>query len=598
MNPNQHSLETARTELHKALKATKRSFIFVGLFSFVINILMLTPALYMLQVYDRVMQSRSIETLILITLIVVALFVVMGLLEIIRARVLVRVGNRLDMQLNGHLFDSIFYIAKLNPASATAQPISDLTKVRQFLTGNGVFAFFDAPWFPIYLFILYLFSPWLALFAFLASLIIMAITLVNDFTTKKKLAEANELHGKAQNFISRNLQNAEVVHAMGMHVHLKDHWLKRHLKFLATQSEASDIAGKWSNTSKTLRQMFQALTYGIGAYLAIMGDISDGMIIAGAVLMGRALQPLDLLTNSWKQFVDSKMAYQRLNRLLAQVPEIPETMSLPAPKGEIRLEAVTVVPPGAKTPTIKGINMLIPAGSTVGLIGPSASGKSTLARAILGVWPLANGKVRLDGADIHQWDNVELGQYIGYLPQDIELFEGTISQNISRFGELDSDEIVKAAQLAGVHEMILRLPNGYDTHVGPGGATLSGGQRQRVGLARALYKRPKLIVLDEPNSNLDDIGEKALLNAILQMKQLKSTIILITHKTNILTAVDNIAVLQDGVLSLYDEKNKVLQALQQKAQAASQQPDPKQQGGQGASVKMGKPTMRNPGESK
>ncbi len=596
MTPNQPSAKEAQTELHRALKVAKRSFIAVGLFSFVINILMLTPALYMLQVYDRVMQSRSIETLILITLIVVVLFIVMGLLEIIRARVLVRVGNKLDMHLNGHLFDSIFHIAKMNPAAGTAQPITDLTKVRQFLTGNGVFAFFDAPWFPIYLFILYLFSPWLALFAFFASLVIMTITLINDFTTKKRLAEANLLHNQAQNFVSRNLQNAEVVHAMGMHVHLKNHWLKRHLKFLTAQSEASDIAGKWSNSSKTMRQMFQALTYGIGAYLAIMGQISDGMIIAGAVLMGRALQPLDLLTNTWKQFTESKMAYKRLNDLLAQIPEIPETMSLPAPKGEIRLENVVVVPPAAKTPTIKGINMQIPAGTTVGLIGPSASGKSTLARAILGVWPLTNGKVRLDGADIHQWNTEELGPYIGYLPQDIELFEGTISQNISRFGELDADEVIKAAQLAGVHEMILRLPQGYDTYVGPGGATLSGGQRQRVGLARALYRQPKLLVLDEPNSNLDDVGEKALLNAIKQMQALKSTIILITHKTNILSAVDRIAVMQDGVVTHYDERNKVLQALQQAAQPQqAKQTQPNQPTG---AVKMGKPTMRNPGESK
>jgi len=395
------------------------------------------------------------------------------------------------------------------------------------------------------------------------------------------------MNNLAMQYLNKNLQNAEVVHAMGMNENIKNRWLEKHHTFLQIQSTASDKAGKWANMSKTLRQLFQSLTYGIGAYLAIKGLISPGVIIAGAVLMGRALQPLDLLTNSWKGFADAKEAYKRLNNLLKEVPELPETMQLPAPKGEIRVENIVVAPPGSKTATLKGVTMMIPQGTAVGIIGPSASGKSTFARAILGVWPLVAGKVRLDGADIHQWDSVDLGKYLGYLPQDIELFEGSISENISRFTEVDAQSVVEAAKIAGVHQMILSLPNGYDTIVGAGGSTLSGGQRQRIGLARALYKKPPVIVLDEPNSNLDEDGERALLNAILQMKQNGSTIILITHRPNILAAVDNLAVFAQGTLTMYGAKNDVLAKLNQNAkQKQKQQAQPKQAA---PVVKMTKP---------
>jgi len=576
-----------QTKLEKVLKETKKSFIYVGFFSFFINLLMLVPSLYMLQVYDRVMASRSIETLILLTIIVAFLFLTMGILEVIRSRILVRIGNKIDIALNGYLFDVIFNQARLDPAHASSMPITDLIKIRQYMTGNGVFAFFDSPWFPIYLFVMYLFSPWFAAFTVFAALVIMTITIINEKTTKKDLVDANKMNNLAMQYLNKNLQNAEVVHAMGMNENIKNRWLEKHHTFLQIQSTASDKAGKWANMSKTLRQLFQSLTYGIGAYLAIKGLISPGVIIAGAVLMGRALQPLDLLTNSWKGFADAKEAYKRLNNLLKEVPELPETMQLPAPKGEIRVENIVVAPPGSKTATLKGVTMMIPQGTAVGIIGPSASGKSTFARAILGVWPLVAGKVRLDGADIHQWDSVDLGKYLGYLPQDIELFEGSISENISRFTEVDAQSVVEAAKIAGVHQMILSLPNGYDTIVGAGGSTLSGGQRQRIGLARALYKKPPVIVLDEPNSNLDEDGERALLNAILQMKQNGSTIILITHRPNILAAVDNLAVFAQGTLTMYGAKNDVLAKLNQNAkQKQKQQAQPKQAA---PVVKMTKP---------
>ncbi len=557
-----------QTRLEKVLKDTKKSFMYVGFFSFFLNILMLVPSIYMLQVYDRVMASRSIETLILLTIIVTFLFATMGTLEVIRSRILVRIGNKMDIALNGYLFDVIFNQARLNPAGASSMPVTDLIKIRQYMTGNGVFALFDSPWFPVYLFVMYLFSPWFAAFTVFAAIVIMTITIINEKTTKKDLAGANKMNNISMQYLNRNLQNAEVIHAMGMNENIKNKWLEKHHSFLSAQASASDKAGRWANLSKTLRQLFQSLTYGIGAYLAIKGLISPGVIIAGAVLMGRALQPLDLLTNSWKGFADAKEAYKRLNNLLQQIPKLPETMELPAPQGEIKVENIVVAPPNSKAATLKGISMLIPKGSAVGIVGPSASGKSTFARAILGLWPLMGGKVRLDGADIHQWNSIDLGKHIGYLPQDIELFEGTVSENISRFREVNAESVVEAAKIAGVHNMILSLPNGYDTIVGAGGSTLSGGQRQRVGLARALYEKPPMIVLDEPNSNLDDEGEKALLSAIVTMKQNGSTIIVITHRPNILAAVDNLAVFAQGTLSMYGPKNDVLAKLNQNAQAA------------------------------
>ena len=565
----------AQTQLEKVIKDTRKAFFYVGIFSLFVNVLMLVPSLYMLQVYDRVMASRSIETLVLLTIIVAALFVTKGLLEMVRSRILVRIGNRMDLDLNSHLFDVVFYLARLAPGKASSQPMRDLTKIRQFMTGQGVFAFFDAPWFPIYLFVMYLFSPWLLVFAVFSSMIILVITIINDKTTKKGLEQANMANNQALNYINKNIYNAEIIQAMGMNTNIKNRWLKKHYEFINIQSESSDVAGKWINLSKTLRQFLQSLTYGVGAYLAIKGLISPGMIIAGAVLLGRALQPLDLLTNSWKSFADSREAYKRLNSLLKKIPEIPVTMKLPNPKGDIRVENIIVLTPVTQIPILKGLNMDIKAGETVGVIGPSASGKSTLARAMLGIWPLHSGTVRLDGADIHRWNNIDLGPHIGYLPQDIELFEGSISENISRFGELDPKEVVEAAKVAGVHEMILKLPEGYDTLVGQGGATLSGGQRQRVGLARALYKKPKIIVLDEPNSNLDEEGDKALLNAIFTMKQNGSTIILVTHRLSILQVADKIAVLAQGTLSMFGKRDDVLSAMRPKAIETKSKPTQK-----------------------
>ena len=557
----ENNKELVESALEKVLRGTRKWFIYAGLFSLFINVLMLVPSFYMLQVYDRVMQSRSLETLFLLTLLVAFLFFTMGLLQIIRSKVLVRISNKIDLELNGKIYDAIFQLARLQPGKISASPITDLTKLRQFMSGQGVFALFDAPWFPIYLFVMYIFSPLLAVFTIFAAIVIFTITIINERTTKKGLEKANAIHNQSINFLNKNIQNAEVVHALGMNEALKNRWFDKHRKFLYIQSLTSEIAGKWANTSKTLRQLFQSLTYGVGAYLAIKGAISPGTIIAGAVLMGRALAPLDLLTASWKGFAEARGAYKRLNNLLKEFHEKEETMDLPPPKGEVNIERIIVAPPLSKTPVIKGISMQIPRGSIVGIIGPSGSGKSTLIRAMLGVWPLLSGVVRLDGADIHKWDSQKLGPYLGYLPQDIELFEGTIAENIARLGKVDSKKVVEAAQIAGVHEMILKFPKGYDTLIGPGGIGLSGGQRQRIGLARAIYNNPVLVVLDEPNSNLDREGEIALANMIKYLKSLGTTVVIISHKTDILLVTDLIAVLNDGMLSMYGNSREVLVKL-------------------------------------
>ncbi|MCK9473783.1 type I secretion system permease/ATPase [Sulfurimonas sp.] len=580
------------SELKEAILKSKKSFIAVGFFSLFINILMLVPPLYMLQLYDRVLASRSEDTLIMLTLIVVFLFLTMALLEVVRSRVLVKVGNKLDSLLSQRVFDSVFELAQKYPGKASSMPLNDLTQVRQFMTGNGLFAFFDAPWIVIYIAVLFMFHPIFGYFAIFAAIVLVALTIINEYSTKQKLGEANALNRSSSAFVDANLRNAEIVHAMGMKDSIRKIWEERYFGFLNAQNDASNSAGIFSNISKSLRILFQSLILGIGAYLAIKAELTPGMMIAGSIIMGRALAPLDLIIGSWKGFSSARTSFQKLEGLLEEFPKDKEYMQLPAPKGEVLLEGAVVVPPGATQPSLRGISMLIQKGDIVGIIGPSAAGKSSLARVILGLWPLAAGKARLDKADIYQWDKHDLGKYIGYLPQDIELFEGTISQNIARFGELDSQKVVDAAQRAGVHEMILRLPDGYDTKIGAGGATLSGGQRQRVGLARAIYNDPILVVLDEPNSNLDDVGEAGLVNAINYLKQIGSTVVIITHRPSILQVTNKIAVIKQGVLELYGNTNEVLAQLAKNAQQAQAQnaPAPQPQSTQSApKISLSKP---------
>jgi ATP-binding cassette subfamily C protein EexD len=552
-----------------------------GFFSMFINILMLVPTLYMLQLYGRVVTSRSQETLIMLTAIVVVLFITLALLEMVRSRILVRLSNKMDKELNGRVFDALFKLAEKYPSKASSIALSDLTQIRQFMTGNGLFAFFDAPWLPIYVAVLFMFHPYYGYFSLGAIVILLTITTLNEFSTKGKLKEANEFNSQAMMYVNSNLRNAEVIHAMGMKDNIRNRWLEKHYNFLNAQSRASASAGVWTNISKITRMMLQSLMLGLGGYLAITDEVNAGMMIAGSILLGRALAPLDLMVNTWKQFSSARTSYSRLNALLNDFPKEKEYMELPAPQGELLLEQVVVVPPNGKEPSIKGISLAIEKGDVVGVIGPSAAGKSSLARAILGIWPLANGKVRLDKADISQWDKVALGKYIGYLPQDIELFQGTVSENIARFGEINAKKVVEAAQRTGVHEMILRLPDGYDTKIGVGGSSLSGGQRQRIGLARAIYDDPVLVVLDEPNSNLDELGEQGLIHAITHLKSIRSTVIIITHRPNILQVTNKLLVMRDGLLEMYGSTHEVLAKLrgvktQQPQSKPQAQPQPKQ----------------------
>ncbi len=590
-----------RGELRKALFKAKIAFFMAGFFSLFINLLMLVPTLYMLQLYGRVVTSRSEETLYMLTGLVIVLFITLALLEMVRSRILVRIGNKMDKLLSQRVFDALFKLAEKYPGKASSSALSDLTQIRQFMTGNGLFAFFDAPWIPIYIALLFYFHHDYGYFAIFAAIVLVFITILNNYSTKGKLNEANRHNSSAMMFVNTNLRNAEVIHAMGMKDNIRNMWQDKHYSFLRAQSDASASAGVWSNISKITRMMFQSMMLGLGGYLVIHDEVGSGMMIAGSIVMGRALAPLDLMVNTWKQFSSARTAYKRLNALLNDFPKEKEYMELPPPKGELLLEQVVVVPPNGKAPSLRGISMQINKGDVVGVIGPSAAGKSSLARVILGVWPLQNGKVRLDGADISQWDKVALGKYIGYLPQDIELFDGTVSQNIARFNEVDPKSVVKAAQMAGVHDMILRLPDGYDTKIGVGGSTLSGGQRQRIGLARAIYGDPVLVVLDEPNSNLDDVGEAGLIQAINHLKQIKSTVILITHRPNILRVTNKIAVLKNGLLEMYGATNAVLTKLREnsmpKPQPKAQPPQPKPQNKPAEARRpiMSKPTLSRPG---
>ena len=548
-------------DLGSALKASKRGFIAAGFFSLFINILMLTAPFYMLQVYDRVVTSRSLETLFFLTVMMIFLFGVLGVLEWVRSRILVRVSNQIDQFLSHRVYTAMFKAGVSMPNRRTAQPLNDLTSIRQFMTGNGLFAFFDAPWLPLYIGLMFLFHPAYGWFAIGAAIILLAVAVFNEKLTKKTLTEANGENIKAQNLAASNLRNSEVLHAMGMLPGIMGRWAKQHRVFLSKQTVASDRAGVFSNLSKVLRMIFQSSILGLGAYYVVIGEMSSGMMIAGSILLGRALAPLDLLINSWSGFNNARTARVRLQELLAAFPEEDRNMSLPKPEGELEAINLFVAPPGSRTPTLKGANFKVQPGDLVGIIGPSAAGKSTLAKAILGIWPTMNGTLRIDGAEVQHYNRDEIGPYIGYLPQDIELFDGTVSENIARFSNLDSEKVVAAAKKAGVHEMILQLPDAYDTRIGVDSGALSGGQRQRVGLARALYGSPKVVVLDEPNSNLDESGEKALSETMQILKQEQVTTFVISHRTSILKSIDKLMVLKEGQMQMFGPKEEVLQQL-------------------------------------
>ena len=544
-----------------ALGDYKSILISVGCFTALINILMLVPSIYMLQVYDRVLSSHNETTLAMLSLMVVGFFVFIGLLEIIRSFIVIRIGSQLERRFNLRVYQAAFERNLFRGEGNAGQSLGDLTHIRQFVTGPALFAFFDAPWFPVYLFVIYLFNVWLGVFATAGAVLLIGLAFLNEAMTKKPLGEAAVFSQKSSQMATSHLHNAETIQAMGMLGALRHRWFQVHSRFLGLQNQASDTGAVISSLSKTLRLCLQSLVLGLGALLVIKGDMTAGMMIAGSILMGRVLSPIDQLIAVWKQWSGAKLAYRRLDALLQAFPPSDDAMALPAPKGQITFEQVSAGPPGQRGATLHLVSFQLGSGEVLGVLGASGSGKSTLARVLVGVWPTLGGTVRLDGADIHRWNRDELGPYIGYLPQDIELFSGSIAQNIARFREADPQKVVEAAHQAGVHDLILRLPQGYDTVLGEDGCGLSGGQKQRVALARALYGKPSLVVLDEPNSNLDTVGEAALAGAIAQMKAQGTSVILVTHRSSALAQADKLLVLNDGRLQAFGPSQDVLKAL-------------------------------------
>ncbi|HWW72251.1 MAG TPA: type I secretion system permease/ATPase [Duganella sp.] len=569
-----------KNEIEQILLGFKRTFYTVGAFSAVINLLMLVPSLYMLQVYDRVLTARNDITLLMLTLMMLGAYIFMSALELVRSFVLVRVGARFDMSLNKRVYTAAFE-QNLKAAGGNAgQSLADLTNLRQFLTGNALFAFFDAPWFPIYLFVIFMFEPSLGVFALCGTLLLVVLAVVNEKVTHKPLADANTMAINANNLATNNLRNAEVIESMGMLPNLMGRWFKLHGKFLHLQAEASEIAGRISAVTKFVQLSLQSLVLGFGAMLVLENRITAGMMIAASILVGRALAPVQQVIGVWKSWASTRSAYERLSALLEKHPARAAGMELPAPTGAMAIEGVTAAPPGSTVPVLRGVTFALDAGDVLGIVGPSGCGKSTLARLLVGVWPAAMGKVRLDGADIYQWNKSELGPHIGYLPQDVELFGGSIAENIARFGDIDSEKVVDAAKRAGVHELILHFPKGYDTLLGDGGAGLSGGQKQRLGLARAMYGDPSLLVLDEPNSNLDEPGEAALVHAVNALRLQGKTVVLITHRNNAIAVTTKLLVLRDGAVAAFGPTNQVLAAVQEQQQkhlAAQQQASAQQQ---------------------
>lgn len=563
------------SEIAHTLNGMKRTYLAVGIFSLTITFLMLVPSVYMLQVYDRVLTSRSEMTLLMLTIMTLGLYFLLGLVDFIRQSVLTRVGAKFDIALSDRVFNAIYAHSLKNSLGGNpSQALHDLASLRQFISGSAPVVFFDVLSMPVFIIAAFMLDVSFGVFLILGGSLLLCLAYATERATKEPLAEANALAIKASNYTNNTLRNAEVIESMGLLKTMRDRCQEMQRRILHLQGTANDRANLIGAGTKFARIALQSLALGLGALLAIKGDISPGMMIAATVLIGRALSPVEQVIGTWKQFVATRGAYARLIELLKMYPIRLENMSLPAPQGSISVEDISAIPPGGKDLVLRNITFAAEPGSVVGVIGPSGSGKSSLARLLVGVWGAQSGTVRLDGADIYQWNKEELGPHIGYLPQDIELFEGTIADNIARFDIVDSQKVVAAAHLAGVHELILKFPQGYDTQVGTGGGLLSGGQKQRIALARALYGNPCLIVLDEPNSNLDDVGELALARAIVQLKEAGKTVVVVTHRGNLLNQTTHLLLLRDGLLHLFGPREKVVLALNEAQLQARLQQSP------------------------
>ena len=559
-----------RSELTRALWAFRREFMVVGVFSMVANVLLLAPTLYMLQVFDRVMLSQSELTLLMLSLITLFLFLVGAFSEWMRSRVLVRAGMRLDGMLSTRVFNASFETNLKQLGGSTAKAFGDLVQVRQFLTGNGIFALFDAPWAPVYLAVLFFLHPLLGYLAIFFALVQVALVWFGHRQTVTPSEQAQAAASEETLYLQSKLRNVEVLEPMGIVHNLRARWLAKHGQAQRLQGQAQAVTHRITAWSKFIRYSQQSLALGAGALLVIDGQLSPGAMIAANVLMTRALAPIDLLVSTWRGFMVARSAFERLEALLEGNPERDPALTRVPPTGALLLRDVVAVAPGRSEPILKGVSLQAQPGTATVVLGPSGSGKSTLARCMIGIWPHMEGEVLLDERPIAGWNRDELGPYLGYLPQDIELFEGSIAENIARFGEVDAEKVIAAARNAGLHDMILRFPKGYDTPIGEAGGLLSGGQRQRIGLARAIYGDPALVVLDEPNANLDDVGEAALVRAVQTLKARGSTVVLVTHRPGILAVADRLVILKNGSVQADGPRDAVLAALRNAQSPAAQ----------------------------
>ncbi|MGJ5175742.1 type I secretion system permease/ATPase [Bradyrhizobium oligotrophicum] len=559
-----------QSELSDALRGCRSAFVGVGLMSCIINLLYLTGSIFMLEVYDRVLPSRSVPTLIGLIIIAAGLYAAQGALDMIRSRILGRIGTALDESLNARVFDTVVRL----PLSAGGrneglQPLRDLDNIRSFLGSQGPGAFFDLPWLPLYLAICFAFHVMLGVTALVGAIILVTLTLVTEFMTRTPAKEAMGLAARRNDLVTASRRNAEVLVAMGMAGRMLQRWNETNDKYLAGNQRASDVAGGLGAIAKVLRMMLQSAVLAVGAYLVIHQEATAGIIIAGSILSARALAPVDLAIAHWKSFVAARQSWRRLSQLLQTMPQRSAPTLLQPPVAKLSVEGISIVAPGDQKPIVQDVSFALAAGNGLGIIGPSASGKSSLVRALVGVWRPVRGHVRLDGAALDQWSSDELGRHIGYLPQDVELFAGTVAQNIGRFDpQASADGVIAAAKEAGVHDMIIKMREGYDTQIGEQGTALSAGQAQRVALARALYGNPFLIVLDEPNSNLDTEGDEALSRAVRSARARGAIVVVVAHRPIGIEAVDQVLVMKDGRAQAFGPKETVLAQVLQPRPAA------------------------------
>lgn len=541
----------------------KRGLAYAAAFSLCVNILTLVPSLYMLQIFDRVLASRSKETLAMLTIMAVGSLLLLGGLEIVRARILASVGLLLERKLGGELFHSVLEAASRLGGRIQSGVLRDVTQLRGFLGSPTALSLMDIPWIPVYLLIIFLLHPQLGLFALAAATLLLLLAYATERLTHKPSENLMRDTRSAGYFSDVSLRNAEVIGGLGMAASIGRRWERLNQASLDCQAIVTTRSSALSATAKIARLMVQVMLYVVGALLVIDQQITAGAMLAASILLGRALQPIEALVSTWKVLVEARGAYARLSAYMNEIGKAKgqTPISLPVPEGALRAERLTLMIPGQDKPLLQDISFDLQAGESLGLIGPSAAGKSSLARALIGLWHPTAGAVRLDGADIAQWPRGELAPYLGYLPQDVELFAGTVAENVSRFCDFDDESVIAAAKRANVHEMILRLPKGYDTRIGNGGVILSGGQAQRVGLARALYGYPRLVVLDEPNANLDNEGEEALLASLRSLKQKKVTVIVISHRPSVLSDVDKLLVLYGGRVQSFGSRAAIMQRL-------------------------------------